>query len=77
MKPNTRLPKLHQLAEGLKQLEASTGGIFTATDKKQADLVRRLQEQDIVPRYVEGLFASQAKANVLVHLFATDDRLDL
>ncbi|MBL8470697.1 MAG: hypothetical protein JNM98_02760, partial [Rhodocyclaceae bacterium] len=50
--PNTCLLKLRQLAELLAQLAASNVGIFTSPDEKQADLLRRLQDQGIVPREV-------------------------
>lgn len=50
--PNTCLLKLRQLAELLAQLVASSVGLFTSPDEKQADLLRRLQDQGIVPREV-------------------------
>ena len=54
--PNTCLLKLRQLAELMAQLVASNVGLFAAADEKQVDLLRRLQDQGIVPREVGALF---------------------
>lgn len=60
--PNTCLLKLRQLAELLAQLAASNVGVFTSPDEMQVDLVRRLQDQGIVPREVGTLFTEIRKA---------------
>ena len=54
--PNTSLLKLRQLSELLAQLIATHVGLYASPDEKQVDLVRRLQDQGIVPREVEMLF---------------------
>lgn len=60
--PNTCLLKLRQLAELLAQLAASNVGIFTSPGERQVDLLRRLQDQGIVPREVGALFAQVCKS---------------
>lgn len=54
--PNTCLLKLRKLTEQLAQMVASNVGLFTSPDEKQVDLLRRLQDQSIVPHEVGGLF---------------------
>jgi type I restriction enzyme, R subunit len=54
--PNTCLLKLRQLAELLAQQVASRVGLYTGPDEKQVDLLRRLQDEGIVPREVSTLF---------------------
>lgn len=54
--PNTCLLKLRQLTELLAQLLASKVGLYTTVEEKQIDLLRRLQDQGIVPREVGALF---------------------
>lgn len=76
--PNTCLLKLRQLTELLAQLAASKVGIFTSADEKQVDLVRRLQDQGIVPREVGSLFTEVRKAgNDANHRLAGDHRTAL
>ncbi|MBL8483944.1 MAG: DUF4145 domain-containing protein, partial [Rhodocyclaceae bacterium] len=76
--PNTCLLKLRQLAELLAQLAASNVGIFTSPDEKQVDLLRRLQDQGIVPREVGNLFHEVRRAgNDANHRFAGDHRTAL
>lgn len=60
--PNTSLLKLRQLAELLAQLVASNVGLFTSPDEGQADLLRRLQDQGIIPREVGNLFHEVRRA---------------
>jgi len=60
--PNTCLLKLRQLSELLAQLAASRVGIFTSSQEKQLDLLRRLQDHGIVPREVGALFHEVRKA---------------
>jgi len=76
--PNTCLLKLRQLAELLAQLAASNVGVFTSPEEKQVDLLRRLQDQGIVPREVGSLFAEVRKAgNDENHHLAGDHRTAL
>lgn len=76
--PNTCLLKLRQLAELLAQLAASNVGVFASPDEKQVDLVRRLQDQGIVPREVAGLFTEVRKAgNDANHRMGGDHRTAL
>ena len=60
--PNTCLLKLRQLTELLAQLVAAQVGLFTSPEEKQVDLLRRLQDQGIVPREVGALFAEVRRA---------------
>ena len=60
--PNTCLLKLRQLIELLAQLVAAQVGLFTSPEEKQVDLLRRLQDQGIVPREVGALFAEVRRA---------------
>ena len=76
--PNTCLLKLRQLTELLAQLVASNVGLFTSPDEKQVDLLRRLQDQGIVPREVGGLFTEVRKSgNDANHRLAGDHRTAL
>lgn len=76
--PNTCLLKLRQLAELLAQLAASKVGVFASPDEKQVDLVRRLQDQGIVPREVGTLFTEVRKAgNDANHRLGGDHRTAL
>lgn len=54
--PNTSLLKLRQLSELLAQLVAAKVGIYVSSDEVQYDLLRRLQEQGILPRETAQLF---------------------
>jgi type I restriction enzyme R subunit len=60
--PNTALLKLRQLTELLAQLTASRVGLYASPDEKQSDLLRRLQDQGILPREVAALFHEVRKA---------------
>ncbi len=76
--PNTCLLKLRQLTELLAQLVASNVGLFTTPEEKQADLLRRLQDQGIVPREVGNLFHEVRRAgNDANHKLAGDHRSGL
>lgn len=76
--PNTCLLKLRQLTELLAQLVASNVGQFTTSEEKQADLLRRLQDQGIVPREVGSLFHEVRRAgNDANHRLAGDHRTAL
>ena len=54
--PNTALLKLRQLAELLAALVAAKVGLYTSREEAQYDLLRRLQDQGILPREVAQLF---------------------
>ena len=54
--PNTCILKLRQLAEALAQHVASHVGLLTSTEESQFDLIRRLQDEGILPREVAQLF---------------------
>jgi type I restriction enzyme R subunit len=73
--PNTSILKLRQLAELLAQLVASKVGIFTSSAEPQYDLLRRLQDQGILPREVAQLFGEVCRAgNAASHAIAGDHR---
>ncbi|MDP1692244.1 MAG: type I restriction-modification system endonuclease [Burkholderiaceae bacterium] len=76
--PNTCLIKLRQLTELIAQLVASQIGLFTSPEEKQVDLLRRLQDQGIVPREVGALFAEVRRVgNDANHRLAGDHRTAL
>ena len=76
--PNTCLLKLRQLIELLAQLVAAQVGLFTSPEEKPVDLLRRLQDQGIVPREVGALFAEVRRAgNDANHRLAGDHRTAL
>src|ERR1039458_4201172 len=54
--PTTSLIKLRQYGETLAQLVAAKAGLFRDTQEQQADLLRRLKFDKIVPREVGELF---------------------
>lgn len=54
--PNTCLIKLRQFGEVLAQLTAARAGMFTSAEEPQADLLRRLKFERIMPREVADLF---------------------
>ncbi len=71
--PNTALLKLRQLAEGLAQTAASRAGLFTKAEEGQYDLLRRLQDEGILPREVFQLFDEVRRTgNKANHAFAGD-----
>src|SRR5689334_8971459 len=76
--PNTALLKLRQLAELLAQLVASKVGLFTSREEAQYDLLRRLQDQGILPREVAQLFGEVRRAgNAATHAIVGDHRTAL
>ncbi len=76
--PNTALLKLRQLAELLAQLAASKVGIYTSAEEGQYDLLRRLQDQGILPREIAQLFGEVRRAgNAANHAIAGDHRTAL
>jgi type I restriction enzyme R subunit len=71
--PNTCLLKLRQLAELLAQLLASRVGLFESAEETQFDLLRRLQDQGILPREIAQLFNEVRRAgNAASHAFSGD-----
>jgi type I restriction enzyme R subunit len=60
--PNTTLLKLRQLAELLAQLVATQVGLYQSPDDPQYDLLRRLQDQGILPREIAQLFGEVKRA---------------
>jgi len=76
--PNTSLLKLRQLAELLAQLVATKVGLYTSRDEAQYDLLRRLQDQGILPREIEQLFGEVRRAgNAANHAIVGDHRTAL
>jgi type I restriction enzyme R subunit len=76
--PNTSLLKLRQLAELLAQLVATKVGVYTSREEAQYDLLRRLQDQNILPREVAQLFGEVRRAgNSASHDIAGDHRTAL
>jgi type I restriction enzyme, R subunit len=54
--------KLRQLTELLAQTIAARVGIFLSTEESQYELIRRLQDQGILPREVYQLFSEVRRA---------------
>src|SRR5882672_7867951 len=76
--PNTSLLKLRQLGELLAQLVAAKVGLYTSTDEQQYELLRRLQDQGILPREVAQLFGEVRRAgNAATHAIVGDHRTAL
>jgi type I restriction enzyme R subunit len=71
--PNTSLLKLRQLAELLAQLVATTVGLYQSPEESQYDLLRRLQDQGILPREIAQLFGEVRRVgNAASHAMAGD-----
>lgn len=76
--PNTSLLKLRQLTELLAQLVASKVGIFIGPDEAQYDLLRRLQDQGVLPREIAQLFGEVRRTgNAASHAISGDHRTAL
>jgi len=76
--PNTSILKLRQLAELLAQLVATKVGAYTSREEAQYDLLRRLQDQGILPREIAQLFGEVRRAgNAANHAIAGDHRTAL
>jgi len=76
--PNTCLLKLRQLAELLAQLLASQVGLFVSAQEAQYDLLRRLQDQGILPREIAQLFGEiRRSGNDASHALTGDHRTAL
>jgi len=54
--PNTSLIKLRQFGEVLAQLTAAKAGLLASPEEPQADLLRRLKFERVVPREAGELF---------------------
>ena len=76
--PNTALLKLRQLAELLAQLVAAKVGLYTSREEAQYDLLRRLQDEGILPREIAQLFGEVRRAgNAANHAIVGDHRTAL
>ncbi|NPC74033.1 type I restriction-modification system endonuclease [Corallococcus exiguus] len=76
--PNTALLKLRQFAELLAQIVATKVGLYASRDEAQYDLLRRLQDQGILPREIAQLFGEVRRAgNAANHAIAGDHRTAL
>lgn len=76
--PNTCILKLRQLTEMLAQLVASHVQIFASAEEKQFDLLRRLQDNGILPREAAQLFGEVRRAgNAASHAMSDDHRTAL
>jgi type I restriction enzyme R subunit len=53
--PNTSLLKLRQLAELLAQSLAARAGLYTSPEESQYELIRRLQDEGMLPRDVKQM----------------------
>src|SRR3954447_3838458 len=60
--PNTCLIKTRQFGELLAQQVAARTGAFTSAEEPQADLLRRLQTDRLIPREVADLFHPAAES---------------
>ena len=73
--PNTCLLKLRQLAELLAQMLAARTGLYTSSEENQFDLLRRLQDNGILPREIFQLFNEIRRAgNAANHALSGDHR---
>ena len=76
--PNTSLLKLRQLTELLAQHVATNVGAYVSTEEAQYELIRRLQEQGILPREIAQLFSEVRRAgNAASHALVGDHRTAL
>ena len=71
--PNTCLIKLRQFGELLAQLTAAKAGLFSSPEEPQADLLRRLKFERLVPYEVGDLFHQLRRAgNRATHSYTGD-----
>jgi len=76
--PNTSLLKLRQLTELLAQHVATNVGAYVSAEEAQYELIRRLQDQGILPREVAQLFSEVRRAgNAASHAMIEDHRTAL
>src|SRR5690242_21204218 len=70
---NTCLIKLRQFGEVLAQLTAAKAGLLASPEEPQADLLRRLNFERIVPREVGDLFHQlRVAGNRATHSYVGD-----
>src|SRR5215467_4684568 len=76
--PNTAILKLRQLTELLAQLVATKVGLYRSPEEPQYDLLRRLQDEGILPREIAQLFGEVRRAgNAASHAMTGDHRTAL
>jgi type I restriction enzyme R subunit len=76
--PNTSRHKLRQLTELLALLVATKVGVYESPEESQSDLLRRLQDQGILPREIAQLFVEVRRAgNAASHALVGDHRTAL
>ena len=76
--PNTCLLKLRQLTELLAQLVASQTGVFLSSQESHYELLRRLQDEGLLPREVAQVFNEVRRlGNAANHALAGDHRTAL
>lgn len=76
--PNTCLLKLRQYGELLAQLVAAQIGLYTSPEEAQYDLLRRLQDQGILPAEIFQLFGELRRTgNAASHTLKGDHRTAL
>ena len=76
--PNTCLLKLRQLAESLAQLLAARTGLYISSEETQYDLLRRLQDNSVMPREVFQMFSEVRRVgNAANHSLSGDHRAAL
>jgi type I restriction enzyme, R subunit len=74
--PNTCLIKLRQFGEVLAQLTAAKAGLLPTPEEPQADLLRRLKFERVVPREVGELFHQLRVAGNRATHSQTDDHAE-
>lgn len=76
--PNTSLLKLRQLTELLAQMVATKVGLFISPEEAQYALLRRLEDQGILPREIAQLFGEVRRTgNAASHAVVGDHRTAL
>jgi len=71
--PSTCLIKLRQFAELLAQLTAAKTGLFISIEESQADLLRRLKGERVLPTDVADLFHQiRIQGNRATHTYGGD-----
>ena len=76
--PNTSILKLRQFTELLAQTVATRIGVFETSEETQFDLLRRLQDNGILPREIAQLFGEVRRAgNAASHAVSGDHRTAL
>lgn len=71
--PNTCLLKLRQLAELLAQMLAARTGLYISSEENQFELLRRLQDSNVLPREVFQIFNEIRRAGNAANHALTDD----